>query len=71
MTQQYLELYRKAYQLADLFEYDLIVYDGIFDFYNSPCFRSFRFEVNPESFDREDVEHFLYDKFEERKKDRK
>lgn len=59
MTKQYLELYRKAYQLADLFEYDLIVCDGIFDFYNSPGFKSFKFEVCPETFDREDVEIFF------------
>lgn len=65
MTQKYLELYRKAYQLADLFEYDLIVYDGVFDFYDSPCFKSFRFKVCPETFSQ-DVEMFLYKKFEER-----
>ena len=36
MTRDYKELQEKAKQFADLFEYTLIEYMGIFDFYNSP-----------------------------------
>lgn len=66
MTQDYKELQEKAKQFADLFEYTLIEYKGIFDFYNSPMFRSFRFEVDPDIFTCRDVPYFLYEKFEGR-----
>ena len=66
MTKDYALLYEKAQLLADLFGYELICCNGIFDFYNSPDFRNFRFEVDPETFRSTSVEWFLYKKFEGR-----
>jgi hypothetical protein len=66
MTQDYKMLQEKSKQFADLFEYSLIEYKGIFDFYNSPMFHSFRFEVDPETFSCYDIIYFLYKKFEGR-----
>lgn len=66
MTQDYKTLQEKAQVFADLFEYTLIEYRGVFDFYNSPMFHSFRFEVDPDTFTCRDIPYFLYEKFEGR-----
>lgn len=66
MTHDYKELQKKAQQFADFFDYTLIEYKGIFDFYNSPMFHSFRFEVDPDTFTCRDIPYFLYEKFEGR-----
>lgn len=50
ITDDYIELVHKAYLFAELCEYDVVVAEGIFEFYNSPNCRSFSFEVEPASY---------------------
>ena len=65
VTDQYCELEHKARLFADVFDYDSAIGEGIFQFYNSPSFRSFSFTVNPSKF-RMDASRYLYEQFMER-----
>lgn len=67
VTDQYCELEYKARLFAEVFDYDSAIAEGIFQFYNSPTFRSFSFSVNPATF-HEDACRYLYEKFNERLK---
>ena len=66
MTKDYILLQEKAEHLAIAFGYDLIAEKGHFSFYNSPDFRSFTIEVDPETFKADSIEWFLYKRFENR-----
>lgn len=66
MTRDYILLQEKAEHLAIAFGYDLINETGHFSFYNSPDFRPFNFQVDPETFRAVSVEWFLYRKFNNR-----
>ena len=69
VTDEYIELVHKAELFAEVFEYDAIIYDGKFSFYNSPLFRSFEFNVVPSTFEYP-ASGFLFTKFEERRRKR-
>ena len=62
VTDEYCELEHKARLFADVFDYDSTIVQGIFKFYNSPCFRSFSFTVNPSDF-HGDASSFLFEQF--------
>ena len=65
VTDYYCELEHKARLFADVFDYDSAIGEGIFQFYNSPCFRSFSFTVDPATF-QGDVSSYLFKQFMER-----
>lgn len=58
----YCELVWKAKLFAEVMEYDLVMTEGIFSFYNSPVCRSFDFDVDPSTF-HDDPSSFIMDKF--------
>lgn len=50
VTEQYIDLVHKAYLFAELCEYDHVIVDGHFEFYNSPNCRGFSFDVDPATY---------------------
>lgn len=65
VTDQYIELEIKARLFAAVFDYDVVIVQGAFSFYNSPSFRSFSFNVMPDVFVL-DAGRFLWERFTER-----
>ena len=64
VTNDYIMLIHKAFEFAELMEYDtnFDFNKGIFIFYNSPIYRSFDFRVIPDQFNKDPAE-FLNDNF--------